>query len=159
MQPVDARDLDTGTLALFLGTAAAAVVQDDLEAAGFTGLRLSHGYLVQHLVESEPTVGELAVKLEVTQQGASKAVAELERLGYAERFADPRDARVRRVRLTSRGRDAVEAARRARRSLEERFRRRIGEDQLGEARAVLADLLDELGGTGAVRRREVRPPR
>ena len=91
---VDPLQLDTGTLALFVGQAAAALVQEQLAAQGFGDLRFSHGYVFQHLIDGEPTVGELAAQLGMTQQGASKAVAELERLGYCERVADAADARV-----------------------------------------------------------------
>ncbi|MCX4911534.1 hypothetical protein [Streptomyces sp. NBC_00878] len=41
----------------------------------------------------------------------------------------------------------------------ERLRQRFGTTALDAARTLLADLLDDLGGTAAVRRREVRPPR
>ncbi|MCI0386860.1 MarR family winged helix-turn-helix transcriptional regulator [Streptomyces sp. CNQ085] len=158
-QSPDPHDLDTGTLALFAGLAAASAVQDEVAARGFPDLRMSHGYVFQHLVHARPTIGDLAEKLDMTQQGASKAVAELERLGYAERLPDPHDARVRRVTLTPRGHEAVTAARRARASLEERLRQRFGATALDAARTLLTDLLDALGGTAAVRRREVRPPR
>ncbi|MFB4284697.1 MULTISPECIES: MarR family winged helix-turn-helix transcriptional regulator [unclassified Nonomuraea] len=160
MQPVLTGDLDTGTLALFVGFAAAEVVQQSLADQGFAGLRFSHGYVFQHLVGGGgPTVGELAPKLGVTQQAASKTVAELERLGYVERLADPGDARIRRVHLTRRGQEAVAAARRAREALEARLSGRGGKRRLEECRALLAELLDELGGAPAVRHREVRPPR
>ncbi|MEV2275061.1 MarR family winged helix-turn-helix transcriptional regulator [Nocardiopsis sp. NPDC049922] len=158
-EPLDPHDLDTGTLALFVGSAAVSAVQDDLAAHGFPDLRTSHGYVFQHLLGAPPTVGELAEKLDMTKQGASKAVAELEHLGYAERVPDPDDARVRRVTLTPRGHEAVATARRGRADLEERLRERLGAESLDTVRALLADLLDELGGTAAVRRREVRPPR
>ncbi|MFC9844563.1 MarR family winged helix-turn-helix transcriptional regulator [Streptomyces sp. NPDC060223] len=158
-QPVAPQDLDTGTLALFVGSAAADRIQQQLDGQGFGDLRISHGYVFQHLIEGQPTVGELAAKLEMTQQGASKAVADLERLGYTERVPDPRDARIRRIRLTGRGRSAVDAARRARRVQDRRLAERVGEQRLAELRAVLAELLDELGGTEAVRRRAVRAPR
>lgn len=156
---IDPRDLDTGTLALFVGQAAAALVQERLADEGFGDLRFSHGYVFQHLVDDEPTVGELAARLSMTQQGASKAVAELERLGYCERTPDAADARVRRVRLTARGRDAVTAARGARTALEKRLAGRFGERRLADHRELLSRLLDELGGTAAVERRSVRPPR
>ncbi|AQZ60756.1 Transcriptional regulator, MarR family [[Actinomadura] parvosata subsp. kistnae] len=157
---VDLYELDLGTLALFVGSAAAEAVQKELAAHGFDGLRVSHGYVFQHLVEDLPrTIGELARKMEVTQQAASKVVAELEGLGYVERVPDPRDARIRRVRLTGRGHAAVGAARRARAAQEERLVARGGRERLEECRAVLAELLEELSGAGAVRRREVRPPR
>ncbi|MGW5875707.1 MarR family winged helix-turn-helix transcriptional regulator [Nocardiopsis terrae] len=152
-------DLDTGTLAHFVGAAAVSAVQDELAAQGFADLRVSHGYVFQRLLDAPPTIGELAEKLGMTQQGASKAVDELERLGYTERLPDPRDARVRRVWLTPRGHEAIASARRAREALEERLRRRLGEESLATVRSLLTELLDELGGTEAVRRREVRPPR
>lgn len=157
-QPLTPHDLDTGTLALFAGSAAASAVQTELAACGFADLRVSHGYVFQHLIDARPTIGDLAQKLGMTQQGASKAVTELESLGYAERLPDPRDARVRRVTLTPRGNEAVAAARRVRAALEERIRQRFGSTALDAARTLLADLLDELGGTAAVQRREIRPP-
>lgn len=159
MTSLDPRQLDTGTLALFVGHAAAALVQEQLAGQGFGDLRFSHGYVFQHLIDDSPTVGELAVRLDMTQQGASKAVAELERLGYCERVADAADARVRRVRLTGRGRDALTASRRARAALEGRLADRFGEQDLAEHRDLLIRLLDDLGGTAAVERRAVRPPR
>ncbi|HEV7629307.1 MAG TPA: MarR family winged helix-turn-helix transcriptional regulator [Streptomyces sp.] len=156
---VEPGDLDTGTLALFVGFAASGLVQDQLAEDGFSDLRFSHGYVFQHLIEAQPTIGELAADLDMTQQGASKAVAELEQLGYTERVPDYRDARVRRVQLTPRGREAVEASRRARAALEERLTGRFGKSRLAGQKQLLAQLLDELGGTAAVRTRGVRPPR
>ncbi|MFK4227811.1 MarR family winged helix-turn-helix transcriptional regulator [Streptomyces sp. NPDC019890] len=154
---LDPQQLDTGTLALFVGQAAAALVQEQLVDQGFGDLRFSHGYVFQHLIDDEPTVGELATQLAMTQQGASKAVAELERLGYCERTPDAADARIRRVRLTDRGQDAVVAARHARTALDQRLADRFGKQHLAEHRDLLARLLDELGGTAAVERRAVRP--
>ncbi|MFJ9411163.1 MarR family winged helix-turn-helix transcriptional regulator [Streptomyces sp. NPDC101393] len=152
-------ELDVGSLALFVGFAASHLVQEQLTEEGFGDLRFSHGYVFQHLVnDARPTVGELAAKLDMTQQGASKAVVELERLGYVERIPDPQDARARRVVLTASGDRAVSAARRARKTLDERLAARFGADRLTEHRALLAQLLDELGGAAAVRRRSVRPP-
>ncbi|GGW67348.1 MarR family winged helix-turn-helix transcriptional regulator [Streptomyces xantholiticus] len=156
---LDPQQLDTGTLALFVGHAAANLVQEQLAKEGFADLRFSHGYVFQHLIDDEPTVGELAAHLAMTQQGASKAVAELERLGYCERAPDAADARIRRVRLTARGQEAVAAARRARSALDQRLADHLGEQHLAEHRDLLVRLLDELGGTAAVKRRAVRPPR
>jgi len=156
---LDPQQLDTGTLALFVGQAATALVQEQLASEGFGDLRFSHGYVFQHLIDGEPTVGELAAQLGMTQQGASKSVAELERLGYCERVPDTADARIRRVRLTGRGQEAVAAARQSRAALDQRLASRFGEQRLTEHREILARLLDELGGTAAVQRRSVRPPR
>ena len=155
---VDVSELDLGTLALFVGQAAAEEVQRALEHGGFGDLRFSQGYLMQHLIDAEPTVGDLAARLDITQQGASKAIAELERGGYAERVGDPVDLRIRRVRLTGRGRAVVEASPAARRRLEERLAECHGAGRVAAARVLLAEILDGLGGAEAVGRRDVRPP-
>lgn len=156
---VDPRALDLGHLALFVGLAFAEQAQAELAAAGFTGLRFSHGFVVQHLIGAERTIGELAARLQVTQQAASKTVAELEGLGYVERVADEADARVRRVRLTRQGQAAVTRSRRSRAALQRRLVARHGESALAACQAVLAGVLETLGGAEAVRGRRVLAPR
>jgi DNA-binding MarR family transcriptional regulator len=156
---LDPAALDVGHLALFVGYAFADAVMAALGEAGFADLRFSHGFLIQHLIEGGRTIGELAQRMEMTQQGASKAVAELEALHYVERRTDDEDARVRRVQLSTRGREALAATRRARERLQRRLASRTGDKTVKDARRLLARLLDELGGTDAVSRRRVSAPR
>ena len=52
-------------------------------------LRFADGFVFQHLVAGPVTIGALAERLDVTQQAASKSVADLERRGYVERAAGP----------------------------------------------------------------------
>jgi len=156
---VEPRTLDVGYLGLFVGYAFASVVEEQLAREGYGDLRFSHGFLFQHLIEGPRTLGELAERLEVTQQAASKSVAELEGLGYVERVADPEDARVRRVRLSERGHAAVSASRRIRAEVEHRLEERHGARALAQARVLLSEVLDSLGGVSAVRARRVLPPR
>ena len=52
------------------------VVMERTLKAGFRGVRESHGYVIQHLIESERTITELAKRMEITQQATSKIVAE-----------------------------------------------------------------------------------
>ena len=66
-------------------------------------LRFADGVVFQHLVPGPIAIGALAERLGVTQQAASKAVADLERRGYVERAAGAADGRVRHVSLTARG--------------------------------------------------------
>jgi DNA-binding MarR family transcriptional regulator len=150
--------LDLGLAALFAGQAIAEAVRGRLDARGFTGLRFSHGFLVQRLVEDEQSIAALAAALGVTQQAVSKTVTELERLGYVRRRADPRDARVRLVALTDRGRAAVTAAREERAAVEAELRERLGPRRVAAATRVLREALDLHGATAAVRTRRVRPP-
>ncbi len=141
--------LDLATLAYLAGSSANDAVLARLHEIGHTGVRVSHGFVVQHLIEGAPTVSELGELLGVTQQAASKQLLELERLGYVERAPDPADSRVRRARLTARGRRLVEDGRRLRREL----------DVPGNAAAkrALIRLLDATGGTENVLKRRVPP--
>jgi DNA-binding MarR family transcriptional regulator len=95
----------------------------------------------------------------VTQQRASKAASELEGLGYVRREADPTDARVRRIALAQRGRDAVAAAREARAAVTAELRARLGARRVSVAERVLREVVSELGAEDAVRARRVRLPR
>lgn len=153
-----AAGLDLGTLALFAGQAAADELMREMRGRGFDDVRFSQGYVFEHLIDAEPTIGDLAERLDITQQGASKVVVELERAGYAVRVSDAVDARVRRVRLTRRGREVIEAYRAARRRQEERLAERYGAERVRQARELLAEVLEGLGGADAVRRRDARPP-
>jgi DNA-binding MarR family transcriptional regulator len=130
---------------------------EELRERGHPELRYSHGFLIQQLVEGARPVGEIAGNLGVTSQAVSKAVRELEALGYVAREPDPADARVRRVALTARGRDAVEASRDIRASLNARFASALGARRVQAAAATLADALDAAGALDAVRGRRVRP--
>jgi DNA-binding MarR family transcriptional regulator len=152
------RHLDLGLSATFAGQAIADAVRARVEARGFGGLRVSHGFLVQRLIDEEQSIAALAAALGVTQQAVSKTVAELERLGYVRRRADPRDRRVRLVALTDRGRAAVRATREERAAVEAELRERLGPRRVAAATRVMREVLDLHGATAAVRTRRVRPP-
>lgn len=107
-------DQDLTLLLTALDAAARAEVTRRLAAAGYADLRPAHGYIFQHLVLGDMRVTDLAAKLGMTAQGASKQVVELERMGYVARHADPIDRRVRWVELTARGWAGIEAGRVAR---------------------------------------------
>jgi DNA-binding MarR family transcriptional regulator len=156
---VDPRQLDAVLAALFAGLALNERVADRLRAAGFADVRFSHGFVFQHLVPGPLPVGELARRMGVSQQAASKAAAELERLGYIERVADPADARVRRLALTARGRAAVAAGRTARAGIAAELEEALGPRRAKALRAALLDALEFAGGLDAVRARRVPPVR
>ena len=134
-------DLDLPTLVSLTGPAVERLLLQRLDDAGHYGVKRSHGYVIQRLIDQEPTIGELAESLDMTQQGASKQVVDLERLGYAERVADPLDQRIRRVRLTVAGRAVLSAGRQARLEIEAEVTERVGAHQVEAARAALVALL------------------
>ena len=151
-------DVDFSLASLFAGWALADEVQRRIAADGMDDLRFADGVVFQHLVPEPRTIGSLAERLGVTQQAASKAVADLERRGYVQRAADPGDGRARRVGLTERGEAAIEAGRRHRAAVQRELGARLGEERVEAARATLLEALELFGGTAAVRGRRVRPP-
>ena len=155
---VKLEELDLGYLALFVGMRVNEQVLEGLHAAGFEGVRHSHGYVIQHLLGGPRSIGELAGLLEVTQQAASKTVAELSELGLLEPVSSE-DARVRRVRLSARGQAVVDTGRTLRAGLQQRFERSFGKQAVQDARTLLARVLTSLGGAEAVQSRKVRLPR
>lgn len=151
---IDLQTLAVSHLAQFVGVFANGHVLAEMKRAGFGDLRESHGYLIQHLLEGARSVGELSKLLGVSQQAVSKTVSELTRAGYLE--SEPgEDARVRLVRLSSRGHACVVASRRIREKLERRLGARLGTRRAALLRAALVELLQELGGTEAVVARRV----
>ena len=151
--------LDLSLVALFAGWAMAGEVQDGLAADGFGDVRFSDGFVFQHLVEGPVTIGVLAERLEVSQQAASKSVADLERRGYVARTTDPSDARARLVALTPRGEAVIAAGRVQRAALSGRLSERLGPRRVEAAQRLLGDVVAELGADAAVSGRRVRPPR
>jgi len=139
---VKASDLDLPTLVTLTGPAIVSRVLQGITDAGYPGVKPSHGYVIQRLVEEEPTIGALAESLGMTQQGASKQVNDLERLGYVERVGDESDLRVRYVRLTASGRSVLEAGRQARADLEREVVTRVGQRKVNAAKAALVALLE-----------------
>ena len=58
--------------------------------------------------ETEPTLGELAARLGLSLPGMSRNIDGLLRRGYVERREDEHDRRMKRLRLTQAGRDALD---------------------------------------------------
>jgi DNA-binding MarR family transcriptional regulator len=152
-------DADLSLASLFAGWALAGEVQRRLGADGHGDLRFADGFVFQHLIPGPLPVTALAKRLGVTQQAASKSVADLERRGYVARAPDPADARARLVTLTPRAQDAIEGGRRHRAAIEAELAERLGARRVEAARRLLVDVVNELGGADAVRGRHVRAPR
>jgi DNA-binding MarR family transcriptional regulator len=153
-----AADLDLPTLVSLAGATTVTRLVAQLREAGFDGVRPSHGYVIQRLVDDEPTTSALAEALGMTAQGASKHVQDLVRRGFVERVPGDTDARVRIVRLTPHGRALLDAARRARSDLEAALLDRVGPRRLTTTRTVLGELLDLLGVTDRIESRSVPLP-
>lgn len=147
-------------LVLLLQACSAALgdrVLADTRAAAGEQVRFNDGYVFQHLVPGPRSVTDLARALGVTQQAASKQVADLERRGLVRRRADPADRRARLVELSDVGRVAVEAARTARRAIARDVTDALGAERTAELMAAARDLSRLLGAADVMAARRLRP--
>lgn len=151
--------LDLSLTALFAGWAMTDEVQRRLAGQGFGDLRFNDGVVIQHVLAAPLSITALAERMGITQQAASKAVADLERRGLLRRDPDPADARTKLLHLTDHALAAVEATRVLRRELQEELVAEYGTGRVDDARALLAAIIGRLGDGDAIRARRVRPPR
>ncbi|OXM55285.1 MarR family winged helix-turn-helix transcriptional regulator [Amycolatopsis alba] len=152
-------NLDLSLVSLFAGWAMGGEVQRRLTADGLGELRFNDGVVFQHVLAGPLSISALAERMGVTQQAASKAVAELERRGLLRREPDPADARTRLLHLTEQASSAVEASRKHRAALEKELADEFGAERIADAKALLAGILDRYGDPEAIRGRRVLPPR
>lgn len=152
------KKLDLAYLGYFLGLRVNELVMEETWRAGFKGVRESHGFVVQHLIEEERTITELAKRMGVTQQAASKVVAELAKLGMVE-MAAAEDKRVKRVRLTKLGWECVELGRRTRGRIEKKLIGATGKTNYERTKLILLSCLEALGEVERIRGRRIREPR
>lgn len=111
-----------------------------LHARGFTDLGPHYGYVFRALDAEALHLRALAGRLGMTDQGMAKIVDEMEARGYLERYPDPSDGRIKRLRLARRGRAALAAARRFHALYERRLAERLGARDVATARRVLESI-------------------
>jgi DNA-binding MarR family transcriptional regulator len=155
---LDLADLDLSDTSAFAGWAMAAEVLRRMAADGFGDVRVHDGVVFQHVLAGPLSITDLAGRMGVTQQAASKSVADLERRGLLARRPSDTDGRTRLLHLSERGEDAVRAGRRHRAALDAELAAALGERRVREARALLADVLTHLDAVDAIRARRIRPP-
>ena len=125
-------------------------IHRQLAEAGFGDLRPAHGFAFQLLASAGGATGvELAEHLGVSRQAANQMVDEMEGRGHVVRRLDPRDARLRRIVLTSRGRDAIALSERLWSDQEREWERLIGAPAMATLRRGLRAFVDERDGFAA----------
>jgi DNA-binding MarR family transcriptional regulator len=124
---------------------AARVVADRLgEAvarAGVDDMRTPFGFVIRVLAERERTLTDLADLLGVSKQSAIKIVDEMEAREFLTRHPDPKDRRVKLLRLTDKGRKVRQTALATSHTIERELRRGLGDADVDALRAALATLL------------------
>ena len=112
--------------------------------AGFADVRPAHSSLLRHLTAGGSRVSELAERAQMTKQSMGYLADSLEAAGYVTLKPDPADGRAKRVRLTAKGRAAVEALVRLSAETEAELARLTGKADMAELRRVLERLADKL---------------
>lgn len=120
-------------------------IVEHVAGLGFGDVRSAHRHVFVHVAGEGSRITELARAAKMTKQSMQYLVDDLERLGYAERIADPADRRAKLVRLTPRGRSVVLAGRQAIAETERRWAERLGGRRMLELRRLLEDLVAEIG--------------
>jgi DNA-binding MarR family transcriptional regulator len=143
---------------MFAGWAMAGELQRRLAADGLDDLRFNDGVVIQHVVAGPLSITTLAERMGVTQQAASKTVADLERRGLLTRRPAPDDGRTKNLALTEHAEHAVEQTRRHRATLEAELAAEFGAERVADARDLLAAILTRFDADDAIRHRRVRPP-
>jgi DNA-binding MarR family transcriptional regulator len=128
----------------------------ELARRGFDDLGGAYGYVFRTLADEELSQRELARRLGITDQGMAKIVAEMVERRYVERREDSADARVKRLRLGSRGRSALGAARRFHAAFERDLALRLGKPAVGALRRTL-EAIAQQGGDHELARARLRP--
>ncbi len=129
-----------------------------LAEEGHGAVRPAHSAVFEHLDDTGTPVARLAERAQMTKQAMAELVRHLEAHDYVARVPDPGDSRVRRARLTDRGRRLVDDSRSIRRRLDDRLTRLVGDDAADAARRTLVRLLDATGEAASVTARRAIPP-
>jgi DNA-binding MarR family transcriptional regulator len=135
-----AQDIDLGILLALGYQEFVRELREGLARKGFEDTGRSDGYVFRALAAGPLTISELAGLLGMTKQGAGQIVDDMERRGYLDRQPDPRDGRARLLGLTTRGQDALAAARAFHRRYERRLIRTHGPEALATLRAVVGTM-------------------
>lgn len=131
-------------------------LHEGLREAGYGDVRPAHYAVFRYLGPEGSRVTELAEAAGMTKQSMGELVDYLERCGYVERRADPRDGRAKIVVPTEKGRRGIEAAAERIAEIEAELAGRMGNGRLEELVGSLADLVtflaepkdDRTGPTG-----------
>ena len=152
---VDIRNLDIGTLCYLVGQGFNPEVLDRLRSEGFADVKVSFGYVVQHLLDGQKTVTQLSVCMGVTQQAASKRVREMLNSGVLE-IVPGKDRRESRVALSSLGCTIVARTRAIRERLAIELIADATAEELQVTRHVLLTAIGRLQMNQAVEQRKIQ---
>jgi DNA-binding MarR family transcriptional regulator len=110
----------------------------------YAGLRVSHYRLLELIPESGARITDLAEVAGMTKQGLGQHVDYLQELGYTESERLPEDRRVRLVRRTGKGDEAVLFSQEAIGRVEQAWKEQLGPERYEVLRTILLELCEPL---------------
>lgn len=137
---------DFGVLLAMAHATFVAGLHRHMAAAGFPGFSTRAGFVLRVLGEDALSLRELADRLEMSSPAALKVIEAMAASGLVERTAEPDDRRVRAVRATGRGREALATARAFHAEAERELAQRIGGAEAAAMRAGLAAVVEHGDG-------------
>src|SRR5581483_10138077 len=105
-------------------------VVEGLQARGYSGLRSTHTTLLSNIDLAGSSVTEAAERAGITKQAMGRLASELEEAGYVRIETDPKDARVRALKFTTRGSKMMLDSFDVMAELERRYAKMIGDKPL-----------------------------
>lgn len=105
-------------------------VVEGLQVRGYSGLRSTHTTLLSNIDLAGSSVTEAAERAGITKQAMGRLALELEENGYIQIETDPKDARVRILRLTEEGSKLMLDSLDVMAELEDRYASVIGDKRL-----------------------------
>jgi DNA-binding MarR family transcriptional regulator len=113
-----------------------------LHQRGYEDLIAPHLSVLQYPGPENVRPSELASRTRMTKQALNYLLGQMEELGYLTRVEDEADQRVKRIRLTRRGREASAAMREIVLEIEAEWTQKLGRRRFSELRELLAQLND-----------------
>ena len=120
-------------------------VVEGLLARGYSGLRATHTALLSNIDLAGSSVTEAAERAGITKQAMGRLAAELEEAGYIRIEADPADARVRVLSLTTQGKALMLDSFDVMAELEHRYAGMIGQKKLTALLGALSAFIAHVG--------------
>jgi DNA-binding MarR family transcriptional regulator len=133
-------ELNLGLLLFIPYRAMEKAVLEALAAAGYDDITLAQVRVFQRISRNGSRITDLAEASLLTKQTVGFLVDQLERAGYVERTADPRDGRARLVRVAARGAAAVQASLGVVAEVEAQWTAYLGETRTAQLRETLSRL-------------------
>ena len=121
-----------------LNAALTEALHERLPQAGFPDIRPPHCQVLRGIELGDSRLTDLATTARMTKQSMGALVDHLEAAGYVERVQDREDARVKAIRLTTRGRHAAQAIAGIGAEIEAEWAEKIGRTRLERLRDALS---------------------